>query len=474
MIMVKNVSKDKSESLRRAMLKPVSMILRAAFFVSGVTFHLEDVNKSGEKAPIQLMVPHTSFMDLYPALISFSEVPSFVSRKEALDFPFLGNLLGLMGAIYVQRETDARKQAISMMLKSIDMGRTVAICPEATYTNRTKLIRFKVGAFATGLPVQPCLISFNFAQYDSASFTCDGPGYFKLVWLGLCQAFTQVKCTQLPVYTPSDDEKSDPQLYAENVRQWISQVSGIPTSPYIFDDVFFLNLAKKCHLPRSPLCIKLIKLAYRCTPECATRSDVKLAKNSGIKAEDSNMLFRGIQSEHKKQATLTTLKIITSKLLQADEESWLNASDHMNDAIQRILNASSPDTLGQTNGNSLSNCIVTEKSAVIREIRECVAGKSLDQHTLVTLAAVLCDPDQLPWDRVHKCCKFLLRRASTIRPSSQLSKSQWQGLLWVLLGLEKDQIERINTSSDLTWQFLRTDLVKLFPQAVSENAPCLL
>lgn len=34
--------------------------------------------------------------------------------------------------------------------------------------------------------------------------------------------------TYLPIYYPSEDEKKDPELYADNVRKFMSKESGIP------------------------------------------------------------------------------------------------------------------------------------------------------------------------------------------------------------------------------------------------------
>lgn len=473
MLIVNCLSEETGESVRKTLLKPVSLILHLTFFITGVTFEVEDRTPTGKNGPILLIVPHTSNLDLYPPWVAFDEVPSFVVRREALDFPLFGNLLRLMGALYVQRESpDARKDAIDMILNEIRLkGRKIAICPEGTYGNRSKLLRFKLSAFSTGLPVQPCLMQYEFSQYDSASFTCEGASYWKLTWLSMCQAYIRVKAIKLPVYIPNEKEKENPQLYADNVRKLISQVSGIPTTPYIFDDVFFLNFAQQCNLPRSPLCLKLIKLAYKCTPECMNRNDVKLSKSNGIKSEDTNMLFRGDQSERKKEATLETLASITVQLSGPDHESWVNVAEDINDATKRILNAC---TSLFTNGinNTLPN--LNENSAIISEIRECINGRSLDQHSLVTLAAILCTPSEEPWDRVQRCCKFLLRRASQIRLTCELNKSQLEGLLWVLLGLEKDQIYTIEKPIHMNWQMLRTNLTLLFPQAVDENAPFLL
>ena len=40
----------------------------------------------------------------------------------------------------------------------------------------------------------------------------------------------------LPVYYPSADEASDPQLYCENVQSLISEESGIPISPFFVEN----------------------------------------------------------------------------------------------------------------------------------------------------------------------------------------------------------------------------------------------
>lgn len=40
----------------------------------------------------------------------------------------------------------------------------------------------------------------------------------ELIWLTLTQFFTYCELEFLPVYVPSEEEKKDPQLYAQNVR----------------------------------------------------------------------------------------------------------------------------------------------------------------------------------------------------------------------------------------------------------------
>lgn len=40
----------------------------------------------------------------------------------------------------------------------------------------------------------------------------------KLLWLTLCQFNTSCEIEFLPVYTPNDEEKNNPKLFATNVR----------------------------------------------------------------------------------------------------------------------------------------------------------------------------------------------------------------------------------------------------------------
>jgi lysophosphatidylcholine acyltransferase/lyso-PAF acetyltransferase len=41
----------------------------------------------------------------------------------------------------------------------------------------------------------------------------------------------------LPVYYPSDEEKSDPKLFANNVRQVMARALGVPTTEHAYEDV---------------------------------------------------------------------------------------------------------------------------------------------------------------------------------------------------------------------------------------------
>ena len=50
----------------------------------------------------------------------------------------------------------------------------------------------------------------------------EGPGAALLLWMCLCKLWTT-----LEVYTPSEEEKSDPYLYAENVRNLMAEALAV-------------------------------------------------------------------------------------------------------------------------------------------------------------------------------------------------------------------------------------------------------
>ncbi|XP_017463955.1 PREDICTED: lysophosphatidylcholine acyltransferase-like, partial [Rhagoletis zephyria] len=140
--------------------------------------------------------------------------------------------------IYVQREDpNSRQNTIRQIVqraRSEDEWPQVVIFSEGTCTNRKALIKFKPGAFYPGVPVQPVLLKYP-NKYDSFTWTWDGPGVLKLLWLTMAQFYSRCEIEFLPVYTPSEEEKADANLYAQNVRDVMAKALGVPTSEYSFE-----------------------------------------------------------------------------------------------------------------------------------------------------------------------------------------------------------------------------------------------
>lgn len=123
--------------------------------------------------------------------------------------------------VYVWRDDPNSRQ--NTIKEIIDRARSaedwpqVLIFPEGTCTNRSCLIGFKPGAFYPGVPIQPVCIRYP-NKFDTVTWTWEGPGALKLLWLTLTQMQSYCEIEFLPVYQPSTEEKNDPRLFANNVR----------------------------------------------------------------------------------------------------------------------------------------------------------------------------------------------------------------------------------------------------------------
>lgn len=133
------------------------------------------------------------------------------------------------------------------------------IFPEGTCTNRSCLITFKSGAFYPGVPVQPVCIRYP-NKLDTVTWTWEGPGALKLLWLTLTQLNSSCEIEFLPVYKPSEAEKTDPKLYANNVRRLMAEALQIPVSDYTYDDCRIISKAHQLHIPRASTIVEAHKL----------------------------------------------------------------------------------------------------------------------------------------------------------------------------------------------------------------------
>ncbi|KAI8034239.1 hypothetical protein M5D96_012998 [Drosophila gunungcola] len=203
-----------------------------------------------KEAPILVVAPHSSYVD--SILVVASGPPSIVAKRETADIPLLGRIINYAQPIYVQREDpNSRQNTIKDIVdraRSTDDWPQVVIFAEGTCTNRTALIKFKPGAFYPGVPVQPVLLKYP-NKYDTFTWTWDGPGVLRLLWLTMTQFYNRCEIEYLPVYTPSVDEIADANLYANNVREVMAKALGVPTSDYSFEDVIVMSRARDMKIP---------------------------------------------------------------------------------------------------------------------------------------------------------------------------------------------------------------------------------
>lgn len=95
------------------------------------------------------------------------------------------------------------------------------VFPEGTTHAARCLVKFRSGVFVAGEPVQPMAL-----RYPPQLGWTDGLGAH--VFGVLTRLFWTVEVIRLPVYVPSEAERSNPQLYADNVQAAIASALELP------------------------------------------------------------------------------------------------------------------------------------------------------------------------------------------------------------------------------------------------------
>ncbi|XP_068587349.1 lysophosphatidylcholine acyltransferase 1 isoform X2 [Cebidichthys violaceus] len=223
------------------------VIMRAMWFCGG--FHW--IKVKGERAsqsevPILTAAPHSSYFDAIPVTMTMC---SIVTKLESRSIPVWGTLISYIRPVFVFRsDQDSRRKTVEEIKRRAQSGGEwpqIMIFPEGTCTNRSGLILFKAGAFIPGLPVQPVVLRYP-NKLDTVSWTWQGPGAFKILWLTLCQPHNPMEIEYLPIYTPSKEERENPALFASNVRMLMAKALEVPLTDLSFDD-------REISLSRGPL-----------------------------------------------------------------------------------------------------------------------------------------------------------------------------------------------------------------------------
>lgn len=213
------------------------VIMRAMWFCGG--FHW--IKVKGERAapsevPILTVAPHSAYFDAIPVTMTMC---SIVTKLESRSIPVWGTLISYIRPVFVFRsDQDSRRKTVEEIKRRAKSGGKwpqIMIFPEGTCTNRSGLILFKAGAFIPALPVQPVILRYP-NKLDTVTWTWRGPGAFKILWLTLCQPHNSMEIEYLPIYTPSNEEKNNPALFANNVRKLMAKALGVPLTDLSFDD----------------------------------------------------------------------------------------------------------------------------------------------------------------------------------------------------------------------------------------------
>ncbi|KAH9509533.1 Lysophosphatidylcholine acyltransferase 2 [Bulinus truncatus] len=247
----------------RLLLRPIVLILCRGVFFAGGLYWVKTKGKqaSSKEAPLLLLAPHSSFLDALPTVCL--GLTSVVAKSSTQDIMLFGTLTEFSQPVLVKREDpNSRINTIKEIQRRAQSGGQwpqIIIFPEGTCTNRTCLISFKQGAFYPGVPVQPVCVRYP-NRLDTVTWTWEGPGAFTQLWLTLCQFYTRIEIEYLPVYSPSEEEKKDPKLFANNVREVMARCLQCPITDHTYDDCRLMNEAEKMKLPPNAAIVEFEKL----------------------------------------------------------------------------------------------------------------------------------------------------------------------------------------------------------------------
>lgn len=237
------------------------MLGRLSYEMGGMSLEVKGRQAPREEAPVLVAAPHSTFLDA--GIVYLTGYPSIICRKESGRNVWLRKLINYTQPVYVWREDPLSRQKsikeiVQRATSSADWPQ-VLIFPEGTCTNRSCLITFKHGAFYPGVPVQPVCIRYP-NKLDTVTWTWEGPGALKLLWMTLTQPHSCCEIEFLPVYRPSEEEKKDPKLYAQNVRRIMAKALEVPVSDYTYNDCRLLSRVKQMRLARTANLLEVHKL----------------------------------------------------------------------------------------------------------------------------------------------------------------------------------------------------------------------
>lgn len=228
---------------RRLIMYATQGLTKALLFFMGITVcEVNTQYKPHIETAHTLVMNHINSMDgmLFYAL----GYTGFIARVETKRMPYFGLFSTVNQAIFVDRQSATSKRDTIRQIQErsndiFDRGLPrkfppLCVCPEGTTNNGTTMMPFMKGAFIPGRPVCPVLVKYDNSLMDNS----DGARrMYKVALQRLLLLFNvKVSITYHPVYVPNAEEQLNPQLYAENVREYMARLAGAPLCDMTFRD----------------------------------------------------------------------------------------------------------------------------------------------------------------------------------------------------------------------------------------------
>ena len=233
---------------RRTIIANATRFLSKILLLGAGFWKVEEVGKPSDQACV-IASNHCSWVDIIYFLTS-PEFPSFVSKDDVEQMPFIGAIATGIQCLFVKRLT-GKEQALKQMaarqlsIKNQEGYPKLLVFPEGTTTNGTGLIRFKKGGFVEKVPVQPVYLEYSTGDFSPCLEIVPMVAHVILL---ACQFSNKLKVHRLETVTAKEDWTS--QDYAQHVRNVISHRFDLPQCEVTFEDISDLyykifNLEKK-------------------------------------------------------------------------------------------------------------------------------------------------------------------------------------------------------------------------------------
>ncbi|KAK4274765.1 hypothetical protein QN277_017944 [Acacia crassicarpa] len=197
---------------------------------------------------------HISYLDiLYHMSSSF---PSFVAKASVAKLPLVGLISKCLGCVYARRDSKSSDSTgvsgvVTERIQEAhhDKAPLMLLFPESTTTNGDFLLPFKTGGFLARAPVIPVILKYPYQRFSPAWESMSGTRH---IFFLLCQFVNYMEVTRLPVYYPSQLEKDDPRLYANNVRNLMANEGNLKLSDIGLDEKWiYLDALNGKNIPPS-------------------------------------------------------------------------------------------------------------------------------------------------------------------------------------------------------------------------------
>ena len=226
---------------------PASGSLASLLILWACGMRLAVERRGDAREPAAVVVSnHTSYLDIF--VLTHLYFPGFVSKAAVADVPLIGTSAKAMGSVFVERTADTKRagagqkhgqgsvlqeriREVDGLMRAAPAGphKPVAVFAEGTTSNGEYVLPFKRGAFLAGVPVRPLVVIYEGGQVAAAWESMSALRHIFLLFSSFSRC--TIRVIELPVIQPTSEERADPALFAERVRQAVAAAWDFKFSP---------------------------------------------------------------------------------------------------------------------------------------------------------------------------------------------------------------------------------------------------